>query len=285
MEKTNYGRIFAKLVLASALVIASFFAVLPIKVAAIQSILPAPHNFTIDLYEEKDVILLWEAPESNIVEKFIIQRSDKEGVAPKEIARVDASETTYIDDKVEEGKSYTYRVQSYAPNFITGDSELKSVKVTRNQQQRFDENAGATADPANPAPSDSSASASAGDTNYTLVDILAFNLILIGIMLLAYMSIRELLIRRAKQRAELPVDDEEDAIDSVVAVDETITATITPSPASKAEAKSKKKSGPRLNLKYDAKVGKPDVDILAEADKRFEKDRDKKLKEWVDKTN
>jgi len=91
--------------------------------------LPAPDNFSIDLYDTSDVILLWNENSESGIEEYIVFRTDT-AAAPKEIARVSAGSTSYIDTTTEVGKTYTYRVQTYAKGKFGSDSETKSIVVT-----------------------------------------------------------------------------------------------------------------------------------------------------------
>jgi hypothetical protein len=172
--------------------------------AAASKLLAAPKNLTIDMINQDDVILLWEEPGDTRITKYIILRTESQGVKPAKIAEVLATESSYTDTTVQIGKSYTYRVQSYAAGLVAGDSELKSVKVVNLSQERFGENGTQSG-------SNSDSSGSKDSTSLPLIpsvnsdnfwqSIIIFNLLAVAVLVLLYWILRRLLRRRPREKS------------------------------------------------------------------------------------
>jgi len=207
-------------------------------------ILTAPANFTIDLINEDNVILIWEDASEGLATDFIIARSDTPGTAPKEIARVPSTESTYEDSSVVIGKTYTYRLQASAKGYLTGDTETKSVIVIKSAGESDAPTDAAGAQTVSTPMADGSDSqpnlllSILSDPSRFWTNILAVNLVLIGSLILVYLLIRNQL----------------------------------EGPGGRAQKK--------LKISIDPKTGKRDVNIREQAFDRYFAERSANLKSW-----
>lgn len=186
-------------------VVVSIFALslsglMPIKAQEEFKALPEPTNFYIDLIEENNVILLWDEVRDPNLEGYIILKSEQVYQAPQEIARLSAAESSYTDDEITAGKTYTYQVKTYGGNFLTGDSEVKSVVIQKDQafSSPFAKNEDDTTSTGSTVSAATDFIKSEEDNFWEL--FIAVNTLAFGLLLLSYMIIRYFLIDRKKKK-------------------------------------------------------------------------------------
>jgi hypothetical protein len=150
-------------------------------------LLMPPTGVTIDIINQKDVIILWEETGDQRVKEFIVLRTDTQGVAPTEVARVPVAEASYVDSTVQVGRTYTYIIRSYAAGYTASDSEAKSVLVKENDNFATPVAPPATAENGAPAPA---AAELAPDDGRFWINLLSVNAVVIGALVLVYLFLR-----------------------------------------------------------------------------------------------
>lgn len=159
---------------------------------------PVPTNFTIDLFGEDDVILLWDKVNEGAIENIIVER----GLANQpltEIVRLSIDETSYVDETPEIGSTYNYRVVTVGPGLINGATDAKSVTIVK--QTIFEE-----IQQTNNNPVANAVAAVSGDEqirNFWL-NLAAFNLLAIGVGMIIY-----LIVKSKPETAQIPVSSRE----------------------------------------------------------------------------
>lgn len=242
---SKISRKIAKFSLNILFLFVTFIAVSPFgNILAQAKLVTPPQNFTIDLINEKDVILLWEDASSGVVQEYIIYRGLDPSKPLKELARIPATESTYEDSTVEVGQTYAYRVSAVSKGYSNGDSEILTVQVRAVVQENDTQ-----ATPAS-APTSSGIVGTLLNNENFWPNLIGINLLLGGILVLSYILLRG-------------------RLDSVFK-------------ATRAESTSQNGNfnSPQVNINYDTKKGSPDVRIREEAFERYFKERKEKLRGW-----
>lgn len=208
-----------------------------------------PTNFTVDLTNEDDVILLWEDGSSGVAEQYIISRGLDPSKPLTEVATLPATETTFEDTEVEVGKTYAYRVSAAAPGYTKGDSEIITVEVTKIAAV---ENPGINSQVVDN-PTSSGVIDTILQTENFWPNLLGLNLLLGGTLILTYIFIKSRL----------------DAIHNKSLTKNSI-----------ANGEPDINPSPKPKISYDAKTGSPDQRIREEAFERYFNDRKRKLRGW-----
>ncbi len=157
-------------------------------------ILEIPQGITIDLINDKDVIILWNEISDKNAQNIKIFRMKGTQNKFEEIASVPPNESSYIDTNVELDETYSYRVSTYGKNFISGDSEVKSIQVKKNINENIQNTI-------------NSIDANSQNTPVTnqnkdsfWVNLISINLIIIGAILMIYLLIRRYIEKRQEKK-------------------------------------------------------------------------------------
>lgn len=267
-------------------------------------VVEAPSGLTIDLINDNDVIILWEQSANPEVSEYVVLRSDEPDEQPSEFARIDASETSFIDTEVEVGETYTYGVQAAAAGFLSGEPEYKSIVVELNTRFGSDGTAGTgesddsteTSTTTNTQEGEvrgqSTAFTNSGRDQRFWLNLISLNMMIIGVVGVTYMLLRQRLVRNIATLEQTSGNTQDypgsntNQMNSQgnVTGSGLLTPNLPGNRQSNQESRAKTKTGAELNVNpaIKAKMGRRDVNIPAAAKKKYLEDRGQKLKEWVD---
>ncbi|MFW5703191.1 MAG: hypothetical protein ACOCXP_04480 [Candidatus Dojkabacteria bacterium] len=165
------------------------------------SLIPPPNDLTIDIFQEDNIILLWTGVEHPGLEGYRVLKGEvvsefgnNNSLELEEVIELGLEESTFIDEDVEPGGEYVYQVVAFGEGFEEGPSER--IGITLQETTIF--SGGGELEGSNPT-SGNVASAvdviSSTDSNQFWRNLAAINFLLLGVMLLIYMSLRTVLER------------------------------------------------------------------------------------------
>lgn len=167
------------------------------------SSLPEPTNFYIDLINADDVILLWDELNDPNVDGVIVLKTEEVGEKPVEYKRLPLSESSFIDSEVEVGKTYTYQIATYGEGFINGESELKTVVISKaNEPGETLVNSGLEALGAKDTVTTAAADLISPESENFWQNLVAINLLVFGFLMIVYLILYSVFVDRAKRKEQ-----------------------------------------------------------------------------------
>jgi hypothetical protein len=218
-------------------------------------VLNIPANFTVDLYQNNDIIVLWDEANTEIDSYIIFKGKDPNQL--EELVVLTDNETSYIDSDVAVDETYYYQLYVEKLGFISAETEIKEITLVSSNNISINN--------IDSVPNNQESEMVSGEiasmwneflklfdpeNENFIINLVALNIFLIGILSGIYLGLRS--IRKSLEKR--PTKEE------------------------------RKRNKIKLNTQkrtIKVNMGDPDVDIVENANKNFLKKNKSNLDEWL----